>query len=184
MPIKLGHVSHHTFYSPMFEGTVPAGRRVHNRLARLLAKRILKVLAVVRPEVIARHGLAAVLVYPLEDLLSISHCPPVSSRVVLTLYPAAYPNPGNNDTNFLPNGAAALSLKMTVLSCVKLLTYSDVPHQSFALFLRSQSAGYEPSSRCSSVASQSYRPRRTRDSQTSSQNPKIPPPRGDQILTG
>lgn len=43
-------------------------RRVHDGLARLLAKRILKVFAVVCPEVVARHRLAAVLVYPLEDL--------------------------------------------------------------------------------------------------------------------
>lgn len=30
-----------------------------------------------------------------------------------TLYPAAYPNPGNNDVNFVPKPAEAYSLKMT-----------------------------------------------------------------------
>ena len=33
-----------------------------------------------------------------------------------TLYPAAYPNPGNREVNFLPNVALALSLKTTSLS--------------------------------------------------------------------
>jgi hypothetical protein len=33
-----------------------------------------------------------------------------------TLYPAAYPSPGNKEKNFLPTGAAARSLKITVLS--------------------------------------------------------------------
>jgi hypothetical protein len=42
-----------------------------------------------------------------------------SNRVhsFLTLYPAAYPRPGNREKNFFPTGAAALSLKMTVFRC-------------------------------------------------------------------
>ena len=47
----------------------PSRRRVHDGLARLLAKSILKVLAVVSPEEVARHRLAAVLVHALEDLV-------------------------------------------------------------------------------------------------------------------
>ena len=47
---------------------------------------------------------------------SISKNPP-SGTFPLTLYPAAYPRPGNNEKNFVPTGAAAFSLKMTELSC-------------------------------------------------------------------
>ena len=43
---------------------------MHNRLARLLAKCVLKLVAVVLPEVVARNRLAAVLVYSLEDLVA------------------------------------------------------------------------------------------------------------------
>lgn len=45
-----------------------AGRRVQDGLARLLAESILKVRSVVLRQVVARHGLATVLVYPLQDL--------------------------------------------------------------------------------------------------------------------
>lgn len=43
---------------------------MHDRLARLLAERALKVLAVVSREVVARHGLAAIFVYPLQHLVA------------------------------------------------------------------------------------------------------------------
>jgi len=43
---------------------------VHNRLAGLLAERSLKVLGVVGAEKVAGDGLAAVLVYPLQDLVA------------------------------------------------------------------------------------------------------------------
>ncbi len=46
-----------------------ASGRVHDGLARLLAECILKVLAVVRPEVVAGHRLATVLVDSLKDLV-------------------------------------------------------------------------------------------------------------------
>lgn len=35
----------------------------------------------------------------------------------LTLYPAAYPRPGKREKNFVPTGAAAFSLNMTVFNC-------------------------------------------------------------------
>lgn len=47
---------------------LPSGRRVHNGLASLLAKGLLKVLSVVGSEEVSCHGLTAILVYPLEDL--------------------------------------------------------------------------------------------------------------------
>lgn len=47
-----------------------AGRRVHDGLARLLAKGGLEVGAIVGAEVVAHHGLAAVLVYPLRHLVA------------------------------------------------------------------------------------------------------------------
>lgn len=47
-----------------------AGGRVHDGLARLLAKGILELVAVVRAQVVARHRLAAVLVYPLQHLVA------------------------------------------------------------------------------------------------------------------
>jgi hypothetical protein len=40
-----------------------------------------------------------------------------------TLYPAAYPRPGNREKNFLPTGAAALSLKITEFSCDALVIW-------------------------------------------------------------
>ena len=43
---------------------------MHDGLARLLAKGRLKILAVVLGEHVARHGLAAILVYPLQDLVA------------------------------------------------------------------------------------------------------------------
>ena len=43
---------------------------MHDGLARLLAERPLKVLAVVLREIVARHGLTAILVYPLQDLVT------------------------------------------------------------------------------------------------------------------
>ena len=43
---------------------------MHDGLARLLAKRVLKLVAIVGAQVVARHGLAAVLVYPLQHLVA------------------------------------------------------------------------------------------------------------------
>ena len=43
---------------------------------------------------------------------------------VLTLYAAAYPNPGNNDRNRVGTAADALSLKMMVLRCDADVTWS------------------------------------------------------------
>jgi len=43
--------------------------------------------------------------------------------IPLTLYPAAYPRPGKSEINFFPTVADALSLKMTVFSCVMLAIY-------------------------------------------------------------
>lgn len=60
----------HTPSHPSSQENSPAGGRVHDGLARLLAKRRLKVLAVVRVEVVARDGLAAVLVHTLQHLVA------------------------------------------------------------------------------------------------------------------
>ena len=46
----------------------PSGGGVQDGLAGLLAKSLLKVLSVVRAQVVPGHGLAAILVYPLENL--------------------------------------------------------------------------------------------------------------------
>lgn len=48
-----------------------------------------------------------------------------------TLYPAAYPRPGNRDVNLLPNGASAYCLKMTLLNAE-----TDVTGELFDISLR------------------------------------------------
>ncbi len=47
---------------------VPSGGGVHDGLAGLLAKSLLKILSVVRCQVVPGHGLATILVYPLQNL--------------------------------------------------------------------------------------------------------------------
>lgn len=77
MPMRLANpLCQHSLYSlaNFNHGQIwqisPSRGRVHNSLARFLAKRILKVLAVVLAQEVARHGLAAVLVYPLQHLVA------------------------------------------------------------------------------------------------------------------
>lgn len=43
---------------------------MHDSLARLLAKSILKVFSVVLAQVVARNGLSAILIYSLEHLVA------------------------------------------------------------------------------------------------------------------
>lgn len=97
---------------------------MHDGLAGLLAEGVLEVLAIVGAQEVAGHGLAAVLVYPLEDLFpwlsvfgfALACEKEEDVKRELTLYPAAYPRPGKRETNFLPADAAALSLKMTAFN--------------------------------------------------------------------
>jgi hypothetical protein len=65
-----------------------------------------------------------------------------TTSIYLTLYPAAYPRPGNREKNFVPAGAAALSLKMTVFNCAAEEIYRRVStspeiarNQSFSSYL-------------------------------------------------
>ena len=72
MPIMLHAqvVSPHPPYPVPRSPISPSRSRVHDGLARLLAEGILKVLAVVGVEVVAGHGLAAVLVDALQHLVA------------------------------------------------------------------------------------------------------------------
>jgi hypothetical protein len=71
-------------------------------------------------KVVANERLTSILVDSLEYLHNISHNPEKRQSIDPTLYPAAYPSPGNSEKNFFPAGAAALSLKITVFNCAEL----------------------------------------------------------------
>jgi hypothetical protein len=89
---------------------------VHHGLASLGAEGGIEGGAMVGGEVIADEWLTTVLVDSLKDLIrcekwNVKRWP--TDFHLLTLYPAAYPRPGNNEKNLVPTGAVALSLKMT-----------------------------------------------------------------------
>lgn len=75
IPIRLSQVN--TDFSILQRKSVvfslinsPASSRVHNSLARLLAKSGLKILSIVLAQEVARNGLPAILVYSLEHLVA------------------------------------------------------------------------------------------------------------------
>lgn len=71
MPTRLEthNVSHAAHATPITPQNSPSGRRVHDSLARLLAECRFEVLGVVLGQEITGHGLTAILVYALEDLV-------------------------------------------------------------------------------------------------------------------
>ena len=59
------------------------------------------------------HRICTLFVVPFP---TISMIPALKYHASHTLYPAAYPKPGNSEKNFVSTGAAAFSLNITVLS--------------------------------------------------------------------
>lgn len=90
---------------------------MHHRLSGLFAKGLVEHGTVVLGQVVPDEGLSTILVYPLQHLDAVSLVVQIWLPLSLTLYPAAYPRPGNREMNFFPAGAAAFSLKMTVFNC-------------------------------------------------------------------
>jgi hypothetical protein len=96
---------------------------MHHSLAGTLAKRLIKNRAVVLRQVVADERLTTVFIDSLEDLQSsITVFSFTSGAPGHTLYPAAYPRPGNSEVNFVPTDAEANSLKMTWLKAAVVLT--------------------------------------------------------------
>ena len=89
---------------------------MHHCLSGLFTKGLVERSTVVLRQVVPDEGLSTILVYPLQDLEAVSLIFQAWLSSSLTLYPAAYPRPGNREMNFFPTGAAALSLKMTVFN--------------------------------------------------------------------
>jgi hypothetical protein len=118
---------------------------MEHRLAGSLAESVIERRSIMFRQEISHPQLSTIFVYPLRDLFR------QPTQISLwTLYPAAYPIPGNNEVNFLPRPAAALSLKITVFNCAIEVTCSHQPPSR--LFFLVPFAG------CSSIASQSCRP--------------------------
>ncbi len=74
------------------------------------------------------------------------------------MYPAAYPRPGNREKNFLPDGAAAISLKMTEFNSAAFAIFTNFSHGSPVLRASRRHWLSIPLFDCSSAASQLCRP--------------------------
>ena len=123
-----------------------ARSRVHDGLARLLAEGALKVLAVVGVEVVARHGLATVLVHALQHLVA-----------------SGVPEAGEQRDELPPDRRASLVLEDDGVELRRVGDLDPGASQSLdhpfeVVVLEEEGESSAPCPRCSSGASQWYRP--------------------------
>ena len=93
---------------------------MHNCLPRAFSEDLIELISMVHGQIISYERLASVFIYSLQDLrtvingASIDHCQAVTCNR-RTLYPAAYPRPGNKEVNLRAAVASEYCLKITAL---------------------------------------------------------------------
>ena len=98
---------------PQLAINTPSCSRMHHSFTGSSAKCLVEWVTVMLCQIISSKRLAAIFVYPLQNLPRFS-----ADHIVFTLrtlYPAAYPKPGKREVNFLATPSEAYSLKTTVL---------------------------------------------------------------------